>query len=398
METGDFVRATIGAGVRVRRDDARPWTAALARVPAVPSVVAFEDDTGATVLLGATADARAFSAKRLGAPDGARADLSGVCRGLVVAPVASGFDAELVYLAMARERMPRVYRQLMARGSPCVVKLDAAARFPEPQAMELAEARGDEPGCLLGPVLKKHASRLAEAVVDAFDLCRYPHILRQAPGGVACAYKEMGRCPAPCDGSETLEAYRARVAEAVRSVGLPASQREAGVLAAMRDAVAGARFEEAAQLHKVRERFRTLDAGGIAAGTFDAFRHIVVTATGATDKEPRLSGWSGGRCVGVGTWSGTAEALVGSVADTAVCVPETPAELEAVMVLARWAQEQGGRRRVRVVRVSGADDAATVVEAVRAVVSRRAGGGTGGGKGGGAGEVEEVEHRDAVGL
>lgn len=395
METGDFVRAAIDSGVCVRPGDAGSWDTALAGVPAMAAVVALEDDAGATVLLGSTADARAFATKRLLVSEGARTDLSAVCRQVVVVRVASGFDAELVYLAMARERMPRVYRQLMARGSPHVVKLDATARFPEPQVMELQEAGASAPGCLLGPVLKKHAARLGEAVVDAFDLCRYPHILRQAPGGVACAYKEMGRCPGPCDGSESLESYRARVAEAVRAVGLPAPEREAGVQAAMRDAVAASRFEEAALLKKSLERLHGLDAGGVAAATFGTFRHVVVTATAAADKEPRLSGWAGGRCTGRWKWEGVADADVGSVAEAAVCVPGTPAELEAVMVLARWAQERGGRRRVRAVKLTGMGDVAAVAEAVRAVVSRRAGGGAGGGAGEGVGEVEEIEHRDA---
>ena len=37
------------------------------------------------------------------------------------------------------------------------------------------------------------------------DLCRKHDILVQAPTGQACVYHEMGRCPAPCDGSMTLE-------------------------------------------------------------------------------------------------------------------------------------------------------------------------------------------------
>ena len=46
------------------------------------------------------------------------------------------------------------------------------------------------------------------SVEDAFDLCRYYNVLVEAPHGKACAYKEMGKCPAPCDGSISLEQYR----------------------------------------------------------------------------------------------------------------------------------------------------------------------------------------------
>jgi excinuclease UvrABC nuclease subunit len=52
---------------------------------------------------------------------------------------------------------------------------------------------------------------LIELVEDSFDLCRYYNILVQAPRGRACAYKEMGKCPAPCDGSITMPQYRRMV-------------------------------------------------------------------------------------------------------------------------------------------------------------------------------------------
>jgi len=52
---------------------------------------------------------------------------------------------------------------------------------------------------------------LIEIAEDAFDLCRYYNVLVEAPGARACAYKEMGKCPAPCDGSISMEQYRGMV-------------------------------------------------------------------------------------------------------------------------------------------------------------------------------------------
>jgi hypothetical protein len=64
-------------------------------------------------------------------------------------------------------------------------------------------------GTFVGPVEDKHsAARLIELVEDLFDLCRYYNILLESPRGKACAYKEMGKCPAPCDGSISMEQYR----------------------------------------------------------------------------------------------------------------------------------------------------------------------------------------------
>src|SRR6185295_16204268 len=81
----------------------------------------------------------------------------------------------------------------------------AARDLPDPRLLALAR------GVFIGPIADKDtAGRLIERTIDAFDLCRYHHLLVQAPRATACAYKEMGRCPAPCDGSETMAGFRAR--------------------------------------------------------------------------------------------------------------------------------------------------------------------------------------------
>jgi hypothetical protein len=390
-----LVQSALDAATHVLRPEVRgqtAWGEALRALPPTASVIAFESDDGAALLIGVTADARAFATKRLAGggeetTKGGRADLGEVVARVSVIPVGSGFEADLVYFALVRERMPRVYRQLMARWALSVVGLDATEGIPEPVALGLEEAGPRPPEWLLGPVEAKGAGRLIDAVVDAFDLCRYPNILRHAPRGVACAYKEMGRCPAPCDGSETLEAFRARVAAAVSSVGLSATQREAGVRAAMKEAAASARFEEAAALKRSLERLGALNQVAGRVGTFATFRHVVVTAVGAGDKSPLLSWWAGGRCAGV---CGPSDATVNlsELARTPVRTPLTPDEVEAVMVIHRWMQEKPGRRRVRVVPVTDENDAAAVGTAVRSVVARR----------GGEEEVamDEVEHRDDI--
>lgn len=394
---GSFVENALSAAAHVLRPidhQGSAWVESLRVLPAAAGVVAFESDGGETLLLGITADARSFATRRLAGGGvaggkGTRADLGEVVARVSAMPVGSGFEADMVYLALARERMPRVYRQLMARGALGVVGLDASDTIPAPVALVLEEAGSRPAEWLLGPVEIKNVGRLVDAVVDAFDLCRYPNIVRQAPHGVACAYKEMGRCPAPCDGSETLEAFRARVALAVQAVRVSATERERGVRTAMREAAASARFEEAGALKKSLERLEALDKVGAGAGTFATFRHVVVTATRAGDTSARLSCWAGGRCVGMAGTNG-ATALLTELARTPVVTPTTPEELEAVMVIMRWAQEKSGRRRVRVVRVTGEGDAAGVEAAVRAVLARRAGEDVA--------EVEEIEHHDKPGA
>src|SRR5256885_1820097 len=64
-------------------------------------------------------------------------------------------------------------------------------------------------GMVIGPLEDKHAAaRLIQLVEDSFDLCRYYNILVESPNTKACAYKEMGKCPAPCDGTISMDEYR----------------------------------------------------------------------------------------------------------------------------------------------------------------------------------------------
>jgi excinuclease UvrABC nuclease subunit len=77
-------------------------------------------------------------------------------------------------------------------------------------------------GVLIGPLEDKHAAaRLIHLIEDAFDLCRYYNVLIESPNGRACAYKEMGKCPAPCDGSISMEQYHEMIRWSLRTVVAP---------------------------------------------------------------------------------------------------------------------------------------------------------------------------------
>ena len=129
----------------------------------------------------------------------------------------SSFEADWAYLQIARELLPHAYGALLDKWRGWWVHCNPDAPFPRwvktarPYAAPMGRA-----GTYLGPVHDKHAAqRYIESIENAFDLCRYHHILVQSPAATACAYKELGRCPAPCDGSISMDAYRDLVREAV---------------------------------------------------------------------------------------------------------------------------------------------------------------------------------------
>ncbi|MEZ6241558.1 MAG: UvrB/UvrC motif-containing protein [Phycisphaerales bacterium] len=234
-------------------------------LPARPGVIAFEAPAGATILLAATGDLRRFARSRLGLdPDAppTRANLRGVTARLAATLVGASFEGDVVYLREARRRLPKTYRaQLDTRRAWCV-HLDPESPTPTWRKFDAASAGAERLPLrtVLGPIADKDAAgRFGEALDDAFDLCRYPKELERAPHGQACAYKEMGRCGGACDGSETMEAYRARAREACGFVSRPVKLSVSALEAEMARAAEGQDFELAASLRDRVGRAKKLD-------------------------------------------------------------------------------------------------------------------------------------------
>jgi excinuclease UvrABC nuclease subunit len=120
--------------------------------------------------------------------------------------VDSSFESDWIYYEAARDCFPRTYQGMVGFRPAWFVQVDPEAQFPRyVKTIDLTPRAG----MLLGPLEDKHAAaRLIQSVEDGFDLCRFYNIMVESPFGKACAYKEMGKCPAPCDGSISLGQYR----------------------------------------------------------------------------------------------------------------------------------------------------------------------------------------------
>lgn len=240
-------------------------------LPAAAGVIALEDEEGRTITLATTTDIRRQARSRLlppaDDPDGTsarRADLRSLARRALAIEVGSPFEADWVYLQHARRRLPHAYRAVLDRWQGWFVHVDPAARFPR---LTKTAAPTPSSGVHLGPVADKHAAaRYIELLESLFDLCRYHHILVQSPNATACAYKEMGRCPAPCDGSITLEQYRAMIDDAISFATEPVEERRTQWAQAMREAGKALEFERAERLK------RRLDE--LEAAKKRAFAHV----------------------------------------------------------------------------------------------------------------------------
>ncbi len=233
----------------------RTDAAALAPLPNTPAVLLLVDGAGAPVQLLTTQQLRRSLLARLGeppAPRRGRVDLGAVVRGVRWRVVACPFEARWWYWRLARALYPREYRRLVSFGPAWFLHVDWAQPIPE---LRVTERVWDLPGAFVGPwPSRSEAQRALEGLWDLFDLCRHPEEVRRAPRGRRCAYAEMGRCDAPCDGSAPLAAYVARCRAAWEFATRGPAAWLADAAERMRTAAAAQEFERAGQI-KQQMRF-----------------------------------------------------------------------------------------------------------------------------------------------
>lgn len=250
-------------------DPAGDFEAFLKEVPARWAVYLLADADDRPVQLLCVKNLRYSLKRRLGLDDESaapskRVDYRDIVRRIHWRRVDSAFEADWLYYEAARELFPQTYAGMVGFRPAWFVHVDPDQAFPRyVKTIDLSK-----PGMLIGPLEDKHtAAGLIELAEDSFDLCRYYNVLVEAPNGRACAYKEMGKCPAPCDGSISMEQYRGMVEWSARSVVDPAPLvREHG--RRMQQAAAELRFESAGRIKGLVDRLSQLGKG--------PYRHVAL--------------------------------------------------------------------------------------------------------------------------
>ena len=178
--------------------------------------------------------------------------------------VDSALEADWLYYEAARVIFPQTYAGMVGFRPAWFVHVNPEHNFPRyVKTIDLSK-----PGLLIGPLEDKHsAASFIELAEDSFDLCRYYNVLVEAPGARACAYKEMGKCPAPCDGSVSMEQYRGMIEWSARSVVDPLPMVRDHTRR-MQQAAAELRFETAAKIKALVDRLSQLGKG--------QFRHVAL--------------------------------------------------------------------------------------------------------------------------
>ncbi len=259
---------------QVAFDPAGDFEAFLKQVPAKGAVYLMTDAEDRPVQLLCVGNLRQSLKRRLGpqeqpaAPADAAAPKAGLSkrvnyrelvRHVYWRRVDSPFEADWVYYEAAQRVFPRTYQGMVGFRPAWFVHVDPEANFPR----YVKTVQLGRPGVYIGPVEDKHAAaRLIELAEDAFDLCRYYNVLTESPRGRPCAYKEMGKCPAPCDGSISMPQYRRLIewsaATLVRPDKMLADQERR-----MRAAAADLRFETAAKIKAFIAQLSQLGKAGL---------------------------------------------------------------------------------------------------------------------------------------
>jgi len=207
--------------------------------------------------------------------EGRRTDVRAIAHEILWSPAYSQFEAMWVYWNTARQLWPRDYFARLEFGLPWFAAIRLDARFPR----WLPRLRAFVPGVReVGPFdSRRKCAQYIAVLEEMFDLCRYHDVLTKAPHGQACAYFEMGKCPAPCDGTISLDVYRhmlaasADFAQGRQSHPLRTLEEKMRGAAESRDFVAAAKWKE------LLERCQgTLRRARPITSTPAEFRYLVV--------------------------------------------------------------------------------------------------------------------------
>jgi DNA polymerase III subunit epsilon len=173
--------------------------------PSVPGVYRFLDARGEVLYVGKATDLRSRLRTYFGQDPRRRiADLVRETAEVVWHPTPTLLEAEVRELRAIHQHRPR-YNRRSRRPEAAVHVAVTREAFPR---LSVVRAPGRGHRRTIGPVTsRRFAEHLVAAVHDAFPLRTCTPRLRLAQDHPACVLKELGRCGAPCDGTQSVDDY-----------------------------------------------------------------------------------------------------------------------------------------------------------------------------------------------
>ena len=184
-------------------------------LPHLPGVYLFADERGEVLYVGKSKDLRSRVRTYFTASEtrGRMAEIVGLAETVTPIVCATPLEAEVRELRLIAAHKPRYNRRSRFPERALWLKLTVEA-FPRLSRVRQVK---DDGAAYLGPFSSGRQLDLVTAAVhEAFPLRQCTARLSPMRFTAACALAEMGRCNAPCEGSETVEQYAEHVA-AVRA-------------------------------------------------------------------------------------------------------------------------------------------------------------------------------------
>ncbi|MGH8971090.1 MAG: DEDD exonuclease domain-containing protein, partial [Actinomycetes bacterium] len=184
-------------------------------LPHAPGVYLFADEHGEVLYVGRSKDLRSRVRTYFTASEtrGRMAEMVGLAETVTPIECATPLEAEVRELRLIAAHKPRYNRRSRFPERARWLKLTVEA-FPRLSAVHSVK---DDGATYLGPFSSARQVELATAAVhEAFPLRQCASRLSPSKPSTACVLAEMGRCNAPCDGRESVDAYSVHVA-AVRA-------------------------------------------------------------------------------------------------------------------------------------------------------------------------------------
>jgi DNA polymerase-3 subunit epsilon len=186
-------------------------------LPRLPGVYLFVGDRGEVLYVGKAKDLRSrvrtyFTA---GETRGRMAEMVGLAASVTPIVCPTPLEAEVRELRLIAQHKPRYNRRSRFPERAMWLKLTVEA-FPR---LSRVRAVRDDGAAYLGPFSSARQVELATAAVhEAFRLRQCTTRLSPRSPSPACALAEMGRCGAPCDGRESVDAYSRHVDDVRRAM------------------------------------------------------------------------------------------------------------------------------------------------------------------------------------
>lgn len=323
-------------------------------LPSAPGVYVFKDDAGRPLYVGTSVDIRRRVLNYFTAGESRRRMREMVGLATSVTPIVcpTALEAQVREMRLIAEHKPRYNRRGRSPDRAVWLKLTTEA-FPRLSVVRQMRADGAQ---YVGPFPgRRQAESAMAAVHEVLPLRQCTQRISLKGNGSSCALAELGRCGAPCVGSQTRTEYEDIAEQARQALVGNAEPVVAATQARMAVLAEGERYEDAGQ---VRDRMLALVR---AAARAQRLAPLLASPEIVAARRSEAGGWEF-VCVRHGRLAGTAACRRGE--DPLGCVAALRASAETVLTPAdgspcaypqeselvlRWLESDG----VRLVHVDG---------------------------------------------